>query len=80
MLTIRIENEKRGSHVHATVRVGERPGALALAGELVLRLGEWQALGAALLLGQRAMAGHVLMELPGQDAVCAAFAADRDDA
>lgn len=71
MMTIRIESQPRGSHVHAIVRVGERPGALALAGVLVLRVGEWQALLAALLLGQRAMAGHVTMELPGQDEVCA---------
>lgn len=37
----------------------------------MLRVGEWQALLAALLLGQRAMAGHVTMELPGQDEACA---------
>lgn len=77
MMTIRIESEPRGSHVHAIVRVGERPGGLALSGVLVLRVGEWQALLAALAIGQRAMEGHVLLELPGQDAVCAAFGAER---
>lgn len=79
-MTIRIESEPRGSHVHAIVRVGERPGVLTLSGVLVLRVGEWQALLAALIIGQRAMAGHVLLELPGQDEVCAAFAEDRCDA
>lgn len=70
MMTIRVESHPRGSHVHAIVRVGERPGALALSGVLVLRVDEWQALLAALLLGQRVMAGHMLLELPGQDEVC----------
>jgi len=77
MMTIRIESQPRGSHVHAIVRVGERPGALTLSGVLVLRVGDWQALLAALAIGQRAMAGHMLLELPGQDAVCAAFGAER---
>lgn len=77
MMTIRIESQPRGSHVHAIVRVGERPGVLTLSGVLVLPVGEWQALLAALAIGQRAMEGHVMLELPGQDAVCAAFGAER---
>lgn len=54
----KIEYEQRGAHVHARVFVGAKRGALAKAGDLVFRVGEWQLFGAALGLGADQTMGH----------------------
>ncbi|MCU0913001.1 MAG: hypothetical protein MUC88_00385 [Planctomycetes bacterium] len=83
MLTIRIESEAKGGHVHMRVRAGETPGQLALCGLVIMTVGEWQLFGAALLLGAERMCGHLGVELPDQDVVVKALveqshAADQD--
>jgi len=73
MMRVKIVSEAKGEHVHMTVRAGENEGSLGLCGLLVMRVGEWQLFGAALLLGAQRMCGHLQVELPGQDSVVRAL-------
>ena len=65
---IRLRSERKGEHVHTTVFVGEDANHLANAGDLVLRVGEWQAFGTALRLGAKQM-GDVIVDSPGDENV-----------
>ena len=65
-VTIKLEvTQRTEEHVRVSVRAGVRPGSLALAGELCLRIGEYQLLGAALLLGAERMQGQLKVETSG---------------
>jgi hypothetical protein len=58
--------EQKGEHVHMRVFVGNTRHSLGKAGELVMRVGEWQLFGAALGLGSRQTMGHLEVELEGE--------------
>jgi hypothetical protein len=51
--------------VDVDVFVGQEVGKLEFAGRLRLRVGEWQIIGAALLLGADATRGH--LRIPSKD-------------
>lgn len=50
-MIIKFRDERRGEHVHSRVFMGPDEDHLALTGTLIMRIGEWQTLGAALLIG-----------------------------
>ena len=68
-MKIKLVSERVGEHVRERVFVGEHEGALALAGTLMFRVGEWQAFGAALRLGAGQMKGQLEVELVGDEEV-----------
>jgi hypothetical protein len=72
-MVIKLRSERKGGHVHERVFVGPDEGHLALAGTLVLDVGQWQELGAALLLGAGRMHGRVKVLLEGDRQVVGGF-------
>ncbi len=50
-MVINVRGQILGNHVHARVFMGPDGDHLALSGQLVFTIGEWQLFGAALLLG-----------------------------
>lgn len=71
-----MHSERKGDHVHERVCVGDDFEHLALAGTLVLRIGEWQELGAALRLGAEQMKGRLSVEFVGDAKVTGSLMAD----
>ena len=65
-MTIKLKSEQKGDHIHERVYVGTDRDHLALAGELVFRVGEWQLFGCALLLGAGQMRGHLEVITEGE--------------
>ncbi len=59
-MIIKFRDERKGEHIHSRVFVGPDEDHLALAGTLIMRLGEWQTLGAALLLGAKSIKKSVV--------------------
>jgi hypothetical protein len=68
-MVIRLRDEVRGNRVHSRVYIGPDGEHLQLAGSLVLDVGEWQLLGAALLLGAAETWGRLAVEYPDDLAV-----------
>ncbi len=68
-MIIKMRSMRLGEHVHEQVFVGPDEEHLALAGTLILRMGEWQSLGAALLLGAERMHGRLRVICEGDEAV-----------
>ena len=66
---VKLRSRREGVHVKEQVFVGEKEGALALAGELTFRIGEWQSFGAALGLGADRMNGNLKVIYEGSEAV-----------
>ena len=76
---LRLRSERKGSHVHQRVFVGPDSEHLALAGTLVMNIGEWQLFGAALLLGAKATKGHLTVDSPDEIEVVKDPAHDCDE-
>lgn len=70
-MVIKLCSERRGAHAHELVFVGPDADHLALAGVLVLDIGQWQEFGAALGLGASRMHGNVVVIYEGSEAVVA---------
>jgi hypothetical protein len=68
-LRVKLVSERLGRHVHTRYFMGRDGGTLALLGELVCEVGEWQTLGAALLLGSGQMHGNLVVEFVGDERV-----------
>mgnify|MGYP001578872877 CR=1 FL=1 len=68
-MIIKLRSERRGHHVHERVFVGPDVDHLALAGVLILDVGQWQEFGAALGLGAARMRGNVTVIHEGSEAV-----------
>ena len=68
-MIIKLHSERRGEHVHERVFVGWDAEHLALAGTLVLDVGQWQEFGAALMLGAQRMHGRLRVLSPDDMAV-----------
>lgn len=64
-MIIKLRSEKLGEHIHDTIFMGEQEGSLASVGKLIMRMGEWQIFGAALLLGAERTKGHLTVKLEG---------------
>ncbi len=72
-MIVKLKSERKGGHVHERVFVGPDEGHLALAGKLVFDIGQWQAFGAALLLGASKMHGNVKVLTEGDEQVVGGF-------
>ena len=59
MTVLKLRDEKRGDHVHTTFFCGPDNQTLRNLGTLVMDVGEYQLIGAALLLGAEATHGHL---------------------
>lgn len=77
MMIIKLKAERRGEHVHERVFVGADEGHLALAGVLVMDVGQWQIFGAALALGAAQTRGRLRVLVEGDAAVVAGDAPGR---
>lgn len=80
MKRLKMRSERRGGHVHTTCWIGDDGRTLANIGTLVTDVGEWQTIGAALLLGARAMHGDLVVEFEGDAAVVALESEPRSSA
>lgn len=58
-MLLKLYGEKAGEHVHIKFFMGPDADHLANCGKLILRIGEWQLLGACLLLGAGHMPEHL---------------------
>ena len=70
---IKFRDERKGEHVHSRIFMGPDEDHLALTGRLIMRIGEWQLFGAALILGvEEVNRGHperLTLLLPDQQQV-----------
>jgi len=74
-MIIKLVSQKKGQHIRQRVLVGKDEKHLTLAGNLILKIGEWQIFGAALLLGATKMQG-VLKVLTNEEEIKKVFAAE----
>ena len=58
-MILKMRHEKMGKHIHTTFFSGEENCTLANLGTLVMDVGEYQLIGAALLLGAERTNGHL---------------------
>lgn len=69
-VVLKLRSERRGNHVHTTFYSASSPNTtFANLGTLVTTIGEWQSIGAALILGAERMNGNLVVECEGDDAV-----------
>jgi len=61
-----------GTHIRVEALMGEDEASLLRVGELLLNVGEWQLLGAALGLGAKQTMGQFTVKVEGQDEAIAA--------
>lgn len=71
MTVVKLRSKRSGIHVHDNVYVGPDVDHLAFVGTLVLDVGQWQELGAALRLGSRQMKGRLTVIFEGDEDVVA---------
>ena len=72
-MIVKLRSHPVAGRVHQQVFAGPDADHLQLAGELVLDLGDWQLIGAALLIGAHAFSAHMRVITEGDREVCAAF-------
>lgn len=58
-MIFKLKSERKGEHIHCRLFAGETTSSLALCGELVFYIGEWQLFGVAMTAGARATNGHL---------------------
>jgi len=63
-MILRLRDKLEGERIRSTFYVGEPQGTLQNCGELLLYVGEWQLIGAALLLGAKGTQGRLVVEMP----------------
>ena len=63
-MIIKLRDEKIGELIHTRVFAGKDPDHLKLLGKLIMDIGEWQLLGAALLMGAAQTKGHLVIQHP----------------
>ncbi len=78
-LIIKLKSEWIDRHVHTAFFAGEEEQDLACLGGLMMNIGEWQVLGAALLLGADRMRGVLIAITEGDEEVVRAEAASGQD-
>ncbi len=64
-MILKMVSDKRGEHVHTTFFMGMENRTPANLGTLVMHIGEWQILGAAILLGAEKTKGQLTVESSG---------------
>lgn len=69
MVYLKLKSERLGDYVHEQIFIGPDKDHLALAGKLVLQVGEWQDFGCCLLLGSQQMRGRLVVECVGDNEV-----------
>jgi len=62
---LKLRHERRGDHIHTTFFCGPRGQTLRNLGTLIMDIGEYQIIGAALLLGVDQLDGRLLIESEG---------------
>ena len=60
-----------GDNISATVFLGPKGQTLQNAGELIMGVGEYQLMAAALAMGAKATNGHLLFQVEGEKAALA---------
>lgn len=60
---IKLRDELCGEYIHTRVFMGPDKDRLSLTGTLVMRIGEWQLFGAALLRGAKQTQDHLTVSL-----------------
>jgi hypothetical protein len=58
-MIVKMVSDKRGDHIHTIFFMGMEGGTMANCGTLVQDIGEWQILGAAILLGAERTKGRL---------------------
>ena len=73
-MVIKLRAKRYGKRIEERIFMGSDENHLALTGTLMLRVGEWQVFGAALLLGASQMKGHLTVLTPDSETVVQEFA------
>jgi len=68
-MKLKLVSKRLGDHVHTQYFMGEEGKTMALMGILVSHVGEWQTIGAALILGAQQMSGRLEVEAVGDEEI-----------